>query len=679
MTRVKISAAFLLATFFFLVAKGETPRDRAVLANVKIYPDSSFFKIEWKQDSNAKIYKIYEKPLDGNDWGEPIVVLDSFAQGVKLPKPTQGSAREFKIWKTSEYFDSVKRTYDGYVYLCVGNEIESGDYYGRALLLIDETIADSLKREIFRFEKDIIGDGWALSAVEVPRTEKFDGAAVLKIKRTIDSVAAASSEKLEAVVILGRVAVPYSGDFAADGHKNHRGAWVADSYYADLDGEWTDESAFDTLAERKENRNVPGDGKFDQNQIPSDAELAVGRIDFYGIRKLGKTEIELLRGYLDKNHNFRTGRLSYASRGIIDDNFGMYGEAFASCAWMNFSALLGADSSMAGDFVDSVGSKINLWIYGCGAGSNYGVSGAISLEDLSSKIVPGVFSALFGSYNGDWDNPDNILVSCLASDSPTLTCSWAGRPFWHFHRMSIGEPIGFSARLSLNNQYLYRSSGLYGYRFTHVSLLGDPTLRMFPEIPPRNLQAKVRVSENKAQVSLAWEYDGDSSDLLGFCVYRASSYFSKFEKLTKEPIKETSFIDREPLKGSSIYMARAVRKRKTSSAVIRDYSGGAFAEVFVPDFYAPSSRPFLAAYPNPVKDETKIVFVAPERGKVDIKIFDEEGRLVKTIISGTVAKGLNVFVWDARDEAGRRASSGIWFLKASFAKANLVVKLAINK
>lgn len=52
--------------------------------------------------------------------------------------------------------------------------------------------------------------------------------------------------------------------------------------------------------------NVPGDGKFDQTFIPSTIELEVGRVDLSDLPAfLPKTERDLLRQYLDKNHNFR--------------------------------------------------------------------------------------------------------------------------------------------------------------------------------------------------------------------------------------------------------------------------------------------------------------------------------------------------------------------------------------
>ena len=84
--------------------------------------------------------------------------------------------------------------------------------------------------------------------------------------------------------LLGNIPVPYSGLMAPDGHSpDHVGAWPADVFYADFDGEWADESINSSGASRVENKNIPGDGKFDKSQNDADIKYPVGRIDFYNL------------------------------------------------------------------------------------------------------------------------------------------------------------------------------------------------------------------------------------------------------------------------------------------------------------------------------------------------------------------------------------------------------------
>src|SRR5690606_8841470 len=120
--------------------------------------------------------------------------------------------------------------------------------------------------------------------------------------------------------------VPYSGDLFPDGHPNHKGAWPADVFYADMDGVWTDHLVTSTNAERQVNWNLPNDGKYDQSQIPSSLELMLGRVDLhnmtcYANKPQARSELDLMRQYLNKNHAFRTGQMSVQRRGLICDNF----------------------------------------------------------------------------------------------------------------------------------------------------------------------------------------------------------------------------------------------------------------------------------------------------------------------------------------------------------------------
>src|SRR6185503_3639869 len=119
----------------------------------------------------------------------------------------------------------------------------------------------------------------------------------------------ADPANVKSVFLFGHVPVPYSGQLNPDGHADHVGAWPADVYYGDIDGNWTDNSVNFTqsintdAADAARLTNRPGDGKFDQTQIPSPVELEVGRVDLSNLP--GRTswngpptlpdEVELLR------------------------------------------------------------------------------------------------------------------------------------------------------------------------------------------------------------------------------------------------------------------------------------------------------------------------------------------------------------------------------------------------
>src|SRR5262249_49930055 len=151
-----------------------------------------------------------------------------------------------------------------------------------------------------------------------------------------------------------------------------------------------------------------------------------------------------------------------------------------------------------------------------------------------------------GSYFGDWDNESNFLRAPLGSGY-CLTTSWAGRPHWFYHHMGLGETIGRSTIASQNNEYggVYPVANQYT-RLGHVALLGDPTLRMHPVVPPSNLQA----NSNGSTITLTWNASNDA-DVVGYHVYRGGGPNGQFARLTSTPISGTSFTDSGNVTGAT--------------------------------------------------------------------------------------------------------------------------------
>jgi hypothetical protein len=69
--------------------------------------------------------------------------------------------------------------------------------------------------------------------------------------------------------------------------------------------------------------------------------------------------------------------------------------------------------------------------------------------------------------------------------------------------------------------------------------------------------------------------------------------------------------------------------------------------------------------PNPFSSNTVIVFEAPRRERAVVRVFDPAGRLVRTLLDGTVEAGPRKLTWDGRDNGGRQAASGTYFYEVA--------------
>lgn len=73
--------------------------------------------------------------------------------------------------------------------------------------------------------------------------------------------------------------------------------------------------------------------------------------------------------------------------------------------------------------------------------------------------------------------------------------------------------------------------------------------------------------------------------------------------------------------------------------------------------------------PNPSNGQTRIEFSLPGSTRrdapldVDARLLDLQGRTVRVIHSGPLARGVNSLAWDGRGKSGQQLNSGVYFLR----------------
>lgn len=529
-------------------AKAQVASDYAVLVSSIVTEIPPTVELIWPVYATATEYKIYKKEKSDPSWGTAVATLSGTAINYTDTDIIIDSAYEYKVERTAS--SGIIAT--GYI-LC-GIKMEVVDYRGTCLLVIDTTITMDMSEEIYQMKKDISGDGWSVEELHLARDMQPIAVREMIIAR------AEANEDITALYLFGRVPVLYSGNIYPDGHPEHQGAWPADAIYADVDVDYTDVTVDNIVAFRPENQNVPGDGKYDQSLLKSKVEMQIGRVDLFNMPTFVVDEATLLKRYLNSEHNFKHGIYTFNHRGLIDDNFGAFGgEAFASSGWRNFGPMFTANEIYEADYFTTLYNDSYLWSYGCGGGWYQGASGVGSTTEFAADTVKSAFTMLFGSYFGDWDAVDNFLRAPLASGM-TLTNCWAGRPHWQFHQMALGENIGYSVRVTQNNTNTYEANIFPHY--VHMGFMGDPTLRMHNFKPV----AEVTVSQPD-NTTIAYEINFEPSpdiDVLGYHVYRSSTEFGKYDRITTMLINEP-YLDETPLPGNNFYMVKAVKLETTPS------------------------------------------------------------------------------------------------------------------
>ncbi|MFK8103996.1 MAG: T9SS type A sorting domain-containing protein [Saprospiraceae bacterium] len=551
----------LLCTLFSSGLYSQIPVDlvESVPAWLSYDVGSNEATLKWIGDQTANQYTISELEYDPNILTN-VGTTDGATNEYALGSLATGEQYEYQIRK------SGTASANGVGILSLGLEVPATHDRGRCLLAIDDTLSLPLQLEISRLIKDLEMDGWEVNTLQIMRTETVVG-----VKAKILNWYEADYELSQSLFILGRVAVPYSGNKAHDGHGDHQGAWAADVFYGELDGNWTDVTVNNSSPTRAVNKNIPGDGKYDQTSIPGQVELEVGRVDFHNMPAFAADEIELTRQYLNKNHEFRIGNKNYPRRAIVENNFSSLSEGFGQSGWRNFTTMFGGDSVSVGNYDAVLATEKYLCSYACGGGSYVSASGIGSTNNLwVAKEMKTVFTMNFGSYFGDWDSQNNFLRAALGSGD-VLTNAWAGRPVWHFYPMALGKHIGFCTQLSQNATGLIFSQGASS-RGTHMALMGDPMLRLHAMQPAGNLSVDFVAGDHL----LNWSASTAASE--GYFVYR------KMENGPWELITSfhngTSFTD--PCVASNTnfeYMVKAIRLEHTGSGSYYNTSLGITASI----------------------------------------------------------------------------------------------------
>lgn len=512
--------------------------------------------IQWLDDNGENEYSLFKKLRQDTSWGEPLLISGDENGSYVDEDIIEGQLYEYRIMK-------VTNGVFGYGYLFSGLNFLPAQRKGDLLILIDSLAMSTVQDNLNSYTDVLISEGWIpqiiLTSAEANVAEVKN--LILEHNSSVDS--------LTSVILMGNIAIPHSGDIKPDAHNDHKGAWPADLYYGDLDGVWTDDSVNNVTSAYPRIHNVPNDGSFDQDFVPGEIELKIGRLDFSELPVFDMNEHELLNRYLKKNIEFRTGEYEVRRKAVYR-NLNLWVEGLGQNAIRNFTPLVSPDSIETGEYFAAFNNSY-LWSYGSTSGSQFCAQGLGCMDTYANNNFQAVFTSNFGSYFGDYDFENNLLRSILASGR-VLSAAWVGAPNWYYHPMGMGFDLGYATRLTQNNAGIYYT-GVFPKSVT-VNLLGDPSLEAYILAPPKDLVA----TPLDNQVMLTWT--PSSHEVIGYQVYKKDNSMRYFEPLNEVIIQDTSFVDSCVEGGQQIeYLVKAVKKEITPSGSFINHSTGPIIRV----------------------------------------------------------------------------------------------------
>jgi hypothetical protein len=579
------------ASLFLILASMEIQADSTwvyavqIAASIQTNPPS--ITLTWLQDMyGAESYTIYQKSKEATNWGTAILELDGSITNYTDTNVEVGMTYEYQIVKVvNTVFAGAPLAYDGYGYIYSGIEAPLTEDRGTLILVVATNSTIGLSNELAQLQTDLTGDGWYVICEDVSSNDTPQ-----YVRSLITNDYYADPQDVDAVFLFGHVPILESGYLNYDGHYTR--AMPADTYYGEMNNDWT----------------IPNNPTNGPSYIPSNLALEVGRVDMFNMIGVGSVEgpwpneQELLRNYLNKDHQWRTHQIQVQRQALMGDRRGDVDGtlAMAASGYRNFTPFVGLNNPLIGTndvieaniqddapipqrWISMLHTDNYLWAFGDGGGelngcTYLGTNGEYN-EVLSTDIVgtdaQAVFVMLFGSYMGNWDGQDDLLRSVLVTPTMGLACMMVGEPHWFVHHMGLGETIGYGTRLTVNNSTLYQSASNAFMRAVYINLMGDPTLRQDPICPPSGLSAFAGTNG----VTLNWSAGCDP--VLGYNVYRSTDPAGLFARLNSSLISATNYTDFEFTPGNYYYMVRGVRLETNPSGSYYNASEGVFTNVNV--------------------------------------------------------------------------------------------------
>jgi len=132
-----------------------------------------------------------------------------------------------------------------------------------------------------------------------------------------------------------------------------------------------------------------------------------------------------------------------------------------------------------------------------------------------------------------------------------------------------------------------------------------------------------------------------------------------------------------------VAVALAANGNGSSSGDAYNFFGGASGTPFTINVSTlgvdgtPGTMWLAPPVPDPCRHETQIAFSLATGGPVRMEVFDLAGRVVATLLHGTLPAGRQSVRWDRRRDDGSRAASGLYFVRFAVASRTFTTRLLV--
>jgi len=189
----------------------------------------------------------------------------------------------------------------------------------------------------------------------------------------------------------------------------------------------------------------------------------------------------------------------------------------------------------------------------------------------------------------------------------------------------------------------------------------NDTVYVDNRIPPRGFTNAAFVTAQSPPVGYAYadgQYWDDTQYLLPSTARRVEVFYY-YQTTSKEYIEFLRDNNHTNTLGQDMYDSWAAHGR--SAPVLVAQQSALLDLSATPDPVMPRITTLAQNYPNPFNPQTWIDFSLPSAQTVSLRIYDERGLLIRTLVDGLTPEGAHQVRWDGTDNGGRGVASGVYY------------------